>query len=113
MPAKKTPRILSSEERAVLLSVHRLLKWKGLKNGADTLAQEAGLSRELLEQYTPTLAEKEWNLFQSSLEDKDKYSSEDESSSGESEAESESESESETDVDAESDTDVRILLHQR
>lgn len=111
MSTNKATRTFSTDEKAVLSSVYRLLKWKGLKNGADALAQEAGLSQGLLRRYTPALGEKEWNVFQNHLKAMDKYgsgNSEDESSSEDSEVESESE----TEVDTENDTDVRASVRQ-
>lgn len=92
MPPKKATVTVSDKDKSVLLSVYRLLKWKGLKATADRLSKEAKLPESSLHQYTPELASADWARLQAAPKVGPQEDSE-ESSSEESDSDSDSDSE--------------------
>jgi hypothetical protein len=64
MPPKKAQTTMSDSDKSVLLSVYRILKWKGLKATANRLSQEAELLDSAVQQYTPELASADWARLQ-------------------------------------------------
>jgi ubiquinone/menaquinone biosynthesis C-methylase UbiE len=109
MPPKKATVSISDTDKATLLSIYRVLKWKGLKAAANKLAQEAELPETSIQQYTPELAKAEWarlhvdpnfKTVQNSKESSSEESSSEESCSEESSSEESSSEESDSESES-------------
>src|SRR5947207_2965051 len=91
MPPKKPAVALSDSDKSVLLSVHNVLKWKGLKTTANKLASEAELTETALQQSSPTTASAVWNRLKVATKSEVQVKKESESDSDGTEVESEEE----------------------
>jgi hypothetical protein len=107
MPPKKVTISISDTDKAILLSIYRVLKWKGLKAAANKLAQEAELPETSIQQYTPELAKAEWAHLQVAPKLKTVQKSEESSSEESSSEESSSEESSSEESDSESESKLK------
>lgn len=107
MPPKKATVSISDTDKAVLLSIYRVLKWKGLKAAANKLAQEAELPETSIQQYTTELAKAEWARLQVAPNPKTVKQSEESSSEESNSEESSSEDSSSEESDSESDSELK------